>query len=564
MLHQRLVTYAAILGLSVPIAAERLFDQSRPNAQANAEISEQDLREYLTYIASDELEGRATYTEGLGLAAAYIAQHLKEWGVQAGGDNGSYFQRVANLGVKTSRGSTVTVTAGGQTRTFKDAEGFLLPANQGGKQTLTFDTVEFVGYGLTVPQQKHDDYAGASVKGSLVMYAGRTPSTLPADQYGRLVNARGRAATELKGAAAVIQATGFSPPAQATQSVTPQPQGRGGRGGSPPAADFTTAQRFDRPVPPVVTASDDLAAFIMSGAGVGFDEIKRKAAAGEPLSRITIPAKVTIDVAPDYQVVRTQYSRNVIGIVPGSDPALRDTFVGFGAHYDHVGTAEYAPNPGPRGNPRIRPDDRISNGADDDGSGTVAMMSLAKAFALGERPKRSLMFVWHTAEEGGLRGSRFNADRVDPSKMVAMLNMDMIGRNANDDPANVNQVFIIGADRISTELHNINEDANASLPEPLSLDYALNDPADPEALYTRSDHYSYALKGIPIVFFFTGLHRDYHQVRDEIDAIDFNKLARVTRLVYETGRRVANLDHAPVRDNLGPRAGRGFKGKLPK
>jgi hypothetical protein len=104
MLNRRVITYAAVMSLSVPIAAERLSDQSRPGPPASAAISEQDLREHLTYIASDELEGRATYTEGLGLAAAYIAQHLKEWGVQPGGDNGSYFQRVASVGVRTTRG----------------------------------------------------------------------------------------------------------------------------------------------------------------------------------------------------------------------------------------------------------------------------------------------------------------------------------------------------------------------------------------------------------------------------------------------------------------------------
>jgi len=189
-------------------------------------------------------------------------------------------------------------------------------------------------------------------------------------------------------------------------------------------------------------------------------------------------------------------------------------------------------------------------------------LSIAKAFAQGPKTKRSLMFVWHTAEEGGLRGSRFNAEQVDPANVVAQLNMDMIGRNANDDPANANQLFVIGSDRISTELHNINEDANASMSKPLTLDYALNDPADPESLYTRSDHYSYAARGIPIIFFFTGLHPDYHQVSDEVDKINFEKLARVARLVHETGRRVADLDRAPVRDNKGPRAGKGFTGKL--
>jgi hypothetical protein len=130
----------------------------------------------------------------------------------------------------------------------------------------------------------------------------------------------------------------------------------------------------------------------------------------------------------------------------------------------------------------------------------------------------------------------------------------MIGRHKCDDPAESNTLYLVGSDRISTELHELNEGANASLAAPLTLDYTLNDPADLEALYTRSDHFSYAAKGIPIIFFTTGLHSDYHAVTDEIGKIDFEKVARITQLIYETGRRVANLDHIPARDRKGPRS----------
>jgi Zn-dependent M28 family amino/carboxypeptidase len=207
----------------------------------------------------------------------------------------------------------------------------------------------------------------------------------------------------------------------------------------------------------------------------------------------------------------------------------------------------------------------VNNGADDDGSGTVALMGLARAFALGPRPKRSLLFVWHTAEESGLQGSRYNADYpvVRIESIVATLNIDMVGRNRCDDPAESNKIYLVGSDRISTELHNLSEDANASLAKPLTLDYELNDPADPESIYTRSDHYSYASKGVPIVFYFTGLHPDYHRPSDTVDKIIFDKIQRIALLAYETGRRVANSDKAPAKDNLGPRAGKGHKGRLP-
>src|SRR5205823_3950393 len=206
-----------------------------------------------------------------------------------------------------------------------------------------------------------------------------------------------------------------------------------------------------------------------------------------------------------------------------------------------------------------RPGDTINNGADDDGSGTVAVLALAHAFAAGPKPKRSLVFVWHTGEEAGLLGSRYMADypEVPLDNVAAQLNIDMIGRNRCDDSKEENTVYVVGSDRISTELHNLNEDANASLPQPLKLDSEMNDPADPESIYTRSDHYSYAAKGIPIVFYTTGLHRDYHYLTDEVSKIDFPKLAHITQLVYATGWNVANLDHFPARDNKGPRKGKG-------
>jgi Zn-dependent M28 family amino/carboxypeptidase len=191
-------------------------------------------------------------------------------------------------------------------------------------------------------------------------------------------------------------------------------------------------------------------------------------------------------------------------------------------------------------------------------------MALAKAFSRSQRMRRSVMFVWHTSEEGGLNGSRYMADHpiVPLEKVAAQLNIDMVGRNRCDDAKEANTVHVVGADRISTELHNVNEEANAALPSPLTLDYELNDPADLESIYTRSDHYSYASKGVPIIFFTTGIHRDYHYVTDEVDKIEFAKMAKIAALVYGTAARVANLDHQPRRDNLGPRVGKGQTGPI--
>ena len=339
--------------------------------------------------------------------------------------------------------------------------------------------------------------------------------------------------------------------------------GRGGRGrGVVDDGDFTTVQRLDTKVPPAVAAEDAFFEHLFSGSELKYADLKQKAANQEPLPPFALPGvKITFNVDVDYAIVRTRLTHNVVGIVEGSDPKLKDTYVAYGAHYDHTG---YREGPARGGRAPANAEDRINNGADDDGSGTVAIMSIARAFAQGPRPKRSLLFVWHAGEEIGLFGSRFNADYpvVPIDRIVTQLNMDMVGRNRNDDPKQSNTVLVVGSDRISTELHNINEDANAALPRPMTLDYEMNDPADTESIYTRSDHYSYAAKGIPIIFYFTGLHPDYHAPSDSVDKILFDKIQRVAQLAYETGRRVANLDHAPVRDNKGPRVGKTVTGKL--
>ena len=146
--------------------------------------------------------------------------------------------------------------------------------------------------------------------------------------------------------------------------------------------------------------------------------------------------------------------------------------------------------------------------------------------------------------------------------IVAEINMDMIGRNRDDRKDEENTVYVIGSDRISTELHNTNEDANRAMAKPLVLDYTFNDPADTNQFYFRSDHYSYASKGIPIIFYTTGEHRDYHQLTDEVKYIEWEKYSRIVQLIYDTGLRVANLDHFPLRDNKGPRAGKTVTGKI--
>ena len=553
--------------LAVLLAAAPAAQRAPSGAAA---IETADMKTWLTHLASDQLEGRQVYSEGLGVAAGYIADHLRSWGVKPAGDNGTYFQTVKVRGVRTTSRASVTVTANGQTRTFKDGEGITFPRNMGARQTVSAP-VHFAGYGLAVPSAGLDDYAGLDAKGKVIVYMPQSPASLPPDSA-RLLSGRTRSAVE-RGAAAVVTGAVMRGPGRG--GSPPLPTAPAGRAGQPDNGDFTTAQRYDQPVPPAVTAEDEFLTFLFAGQKVTYDELKARAAKREPLPAFPLEnVTVAFHVDADYQVVRSRQTRNVVGLLEGSDPTLRDTYVIFGAHYDHVGYREAGTAPAGGGDnpggctgqkrPTPRPDDYISNGADDDGSGTVTIMALARAFAQGPRPKRSLLFVWFSGEESGLLGSRYAADYplVPNEKVVAMLNVDMVGRNRCDLESEANTVYLVGSDRISTELHNVSEDANASLAAPMTLDYEMNDPADPQSIYTRSDHYSYAAKGIPIIFYTTGLHKDYHFVTDEVDRIEFDKMTRIARLVYATGQRVANMDRPPARDNKGPRVGRGTGGKI--
>lgn len=589
--------WASTAGVSWPSLAIDVAAQGNRRAT----IQEKDLRDWLTYLASDELQGRQLFTEGYGIATQFIAERLREAGVKPGGDNGSYFQTVKQKGYRITNNSSVTVAVPGKAPvTFKHGEGVNFGTNIGGAQTLTFDGVEFVGYGIAMAEPAHDDYKGRDAKGKLVVWMGTGPANLTGAN--RVLGARSRYAIETMGAKAAL---GFAPApapltpaeealaqaqaalaqanaavAQAQAQLAQARTGRGGRGGAAVGRggrggaaavtpDLTTVQRVDNIVIPQITGDERLFEAILGAAPTPFVALKAAADKGETLPTFSVPGvKVTINVNNTYEVISTQLTKNVVGLVEGTDPVLKKTYVMFGSHLDHVGYRTAAPAAGGRGGrggaaPAGEPD-LIYNGADDDGSGSTGLLGIAKAFATGPKPKRSVLFVWHTGEESGLQGSRYMADFpvVPIDSIQAQFNIDMIGRNRDDLSSEASTVYVIGADRISTELHNVVVDANLNTREPLQLSYEYNDPRDPNSFYTRSDHYSYASKGIPIAFFFTGTHPDYHQPSDHVDKILFPKLQRIAQMVYEAGFTVANREQPLVRDNLGPRTGKGFIGKI--
>lgn len=226
-------------------------------------------------------------------------------------------------------------------------------------------------------------------------------------------------------------------------------------------------------------------------------------------------------------------TENVMGFILGSEKP--DEILVISAHYDHEGIKN----------------GKIYNGADDDGSGSVAVLEIAKAFKQAEkdgfRPKRSILFLHVTAEELGLLGSRFYTDMqpVFPlENTVANLNIDMIGRVDDLHKDNTNYVYLIGSDRLSLELHQISEETNRKYIQ-MDLDYTFNTENDPNRFYYRSDHYNFAKHNVPIIFYFNGVHEDYHKPSDTPDKINYDLLAQRARLIFATAWVIANAEERP-------------------
>jgi Zn-dependent M28 family amino/carboxypeptidase len=243
------------------------------------------------------------------------------------------------------------------------------------------------------------------------------------------------------------------------------------------------------------------------------------------------PAKLSYQVSMASSIVK---SENILGLMEGTDK--KDEVVVITSHYDHIGK-----NDGTTG-------DQINNGADDDGSGTVSVLQIAKAFTQakkeGKGPRRSILFMTVTGEEQGLFGSEYYSEHpVFPlANTVVDINIDMIGRRDPEHKGKPDYVYVIGADKLSSELHEINERNNKTY-EKLDFDYLYNDENHPTNLYKRSDHWNFAKKGIPIVFFFDGIHEDYHQVSDEVSKIEFDLLAKRARTAFYTAWEIANRDN---------------------
>ena len=484
-------------------------------------ITPVELRMHLQFLASEELGGRYTLSPSFAIAARYLASHLEGYGFKGAGEHGEFLQTFQVVATKPDAAKcSLEVTDGGKTSTYHFGE-FYTATGAGSGQAQ--GQVVFVGAGISSPSQHHDDYAGLDVKGKIVLITFGTPAGVDSSRF--QANESGENAAKAHGAVGIL----WLP----SQRMLDAMRNKGYAERATTREIVRLARDADGRLPALTLGPELVERFLAAG-GMEMKEVYETIARKQNLKpkKLSIAAKMNVSL----QQTRTT-TQNVAAILEGADPELKNEYVVFSAHYDHLKT-------GPSG--------EIYPGADDDGSGTSAVLTIAHAMSL-ERPKRSVLVMFHAGEELGLLGSEYNTDFapvVPLDKMVADLNIDMIGRSkASGDRdledqhlTDTNTVYLVGSNRISQELHQISEETNAQF-QKMKLDYYYNDPGNPERIYYRSDHWNYAKHGVPIIFYFDGTHVDYHRPTDTVDKIDFAKMTRITRLVFETGWRLANLNH---------------------
>jgi hypothetical protein len=480
-----------------------VFVMAQKNVQTKfaKTITAADLKKHLYTVAGPEMEGRETATDGQKKAAAYIENHFKGLGLLPG--NKESYQMTFTVFADSA--SSAAMEVNGQTYTY----GTDFSANTGSNVPATYRFSEIVFAGLGISDDTQDDYKNLDVKGKLVMVFGNlAPKNL---NKKTTIPAKVEAAKK-NGAAAILFINAALQPAQ--------PGRRGGMYINGFKKSLTPQQFF---------IGENIAKAIMG------DEYDK--AMNESLAAKVYSADIMLQFDKKSIVLQ---SSNVLGMIEGSDK--KDEYVFITAHYDHLG----------------KRDTVIYYGADDDGSGTVSVLELAEAFAkakaAGKGPRRNIVFMTVSGEEKGLWGSEIYGNRpIFPlDKTTVDLNVDMIGRIGEEYTKNklkdsTNYVYIIGDDKLSSDLKPISEMANNKFTK-LKLDYKYNDPKDPNRFYYRSDHYNFAEKGVPIIFYFNGVHKDYHRPTDTPDKINYELMAKRAQLVFYTAWEMANRNEMLKRD----------------
>lgn len=505
----------SIFALSISCIFHHCIQSQEVPPHATQQITEPLVKEWIDFLASDEMRGRPAPGEEADKAAAYIAMKFEDFGILP--VDGSYFQQVpfcaADLDIENCK---FVFTKSGTQHQFALKENFTPLFNTGSNEAK--GQLVFAGYGITAPEYGYDDYENIDVNGKIVLVMKQEPRKN--DTIKTVFE--GKADTKYSGIpykirnAAEHGATGFLLVTDPLHNIAITAQGYLWNSLYMKAeTNFIYDVCEDNPEIPAVQVNRDVINALFGSLDSlrtlqrVIDESLRPASFDVPDVRVDLSVSINKDEFP---------SHNVIGWLEGADPQLKDEFVVIGAHYDHIGVA---PNPN-------HLNDSIMNGADDNASGTAAVMAVAKAFAASsKKPARSMIFMLFTAEEKGLIGSNYytNHPLFPLEKTVAMINMDMVGRNGNDT------VYVIGQ-QYNPDLATL---VDATIPktglkkEEMAMD-----------LYQSSDYYPFYMAGISAIGFTSGLHSDYHQVGDNPDKINHQKVCKIAELAYRVAWHIAN------------------------
>ncbi len=540
------VLLAAIAALPLlPLPA-----RAQDTAPAIESIHQSDLRADLFFLAGDELRGRLAGSPEGRVASAFIKSRFERMGLKAVGDGGSYYHNFNVAQTEVGENNRLGVEAGGVMLSRTRGQDFY-PLRESGSGTAGGEVV-FAGFGISALELGHDDYRDG-VAGRIALIVAHEPGESDAESpFDGLVTSeasatyRKAAAAQEAGAVGVmIVADVHNHPGAGNFSAQaagywPETVRRGGR--------YTLESRLNRIRIPVVQISPTLAETLVAGTGRTLEELSGSAEAGGGVDPMPLPG-VRVEITTDVRR-ESQTARNVVGLIEGSDPELKDEWIVICAHFDHDGAEGSV----------------IYNGADDDGSGTVALIEIAEAYQeavrMGQGPRRSVLVAAWDFEEKGLLGAwAYVEDPLHPlEKTVAVLNMDMIGRNeevvvgggrrfraldVQSGESNANAINILGTTRsadLASEVQRANEAAG--------LEMRFRYDNHPLQLLRRSDHWPFMQVGVPALFYHTGLHPDYHRQDDVPERINYEKLEKVVRLVYQTSWSLARRPSGPPRISL--------------
>jgi hypothetical protein len=504
------------------------FAQNKTAIKFSQSITKEKAYKHLSILASDEYQGRETGKEGAWMAADYIKAQFKALGLKAP-VNGGYFQPI-DMAVNKLTQSIVTIN-GTPKELLKDF--IISPASVTGKG-FTFNNKAVVVAGYGISKDGYNDFSGQNLQDKVVMIF---KENAPADRA--VMRKRAQEQQEKANYLFDNKAAALVVVDPALDNVTEAMKARYNNGEGPlimKTPEYLEQLKKKKALP-VITISTATANEILKLGGTDVATLQKQ------LKDTAKPASKEINAAFCASAVREETpvrAENVLGFLEGTDPVLKKEVLVVTAHYDHIGLTTSGA-------------DKVNNGADDDGSGTTGVLMLAEAFSkakkAGKGPKRSILFMTVVGEEKGLLGSEWYSEHpVFPlENTITNLNIDMIGRVDADHEKEPDYIYIIGSDMLSSDLNKLGIKANDDYIK-MKLDMRYNNRTDPNQFYYRSDHYNFAKHNVPVIFYFNGVHPEYHQPGDEIDKINFPMLARRAKLVYFTAWELANAAKRPVVD----------------